>query len=136
MTDAAQDHLATLHLRPAATFYGAPVGDVEDLRPDSIAAIGLYCDHFSGGRPGGRFAPRQIRYASTCSNRPTLGCIVDLGDFNVFPLESKRTLKVLAEQSQRVVATSAKLFAIGGDYSVSPAIVQGIVRETGPHRPA
>ena len=59
------DEAAVLHPRPASSFFGAPVGDIEDLQPGSIAAIGVYCDHFCAGNPGGRFAARQMRYTST-----------------------------------------------------------------------
>lgn len=113
-------------LRPVSTFFGAPVSDIEGLRLGDIAAVGVYCDHFSAGRPGGRFAARQLRYSSTSSKASASRSVVDLGDFNVFPLEPERTQDVLSEQSQRIVATGAKLFAIGGDYSVSPALVGGV----------
>lgn len=120
---------AAPRLRPASTFFGAPVADIEDLRPGDIAAVGIYCDHFSAGRPGGRFAARQLRYASTVRRTPAPSGIVDLGDFNVFPLEPQRTHDILSEQARRIFATGAKLFAIGGDFSVSPAFVTGLAGE-------
>ncbi len=132
MTDAVHDYdIAPPKLRPAATFFGAPVADIEELMPDSIAAVGVYCDHFSAGQPGGRFGARQYRYASAISGLPVTQTLFDLGDFNVFPLEPGRTFNTLSDQSQRIAATGAKLFAIGGDYSVSPAIVRGAAREVG-----
>ena len=117
---------AALPLRPAATFFGAPVADIEDLRQGDIAAVGVYCDHFSDGRPGGRFAARQLRYSSARSKVFFSGTVLDLKDFNVFPLEPERTHDILCEQSRRIFATGAKLFAIGGDYSVSPAFIKGV----------
>jgi len=120
---------AAPELRPASTFFGAPVSDIEDLQPGDIAAVGVYCDHFSAGRPGGRFAARQLRYASTSSNASAARAVVDLGDFNVFPLEPQRTQDVLCEQSQRIVARGAKLLALGGDYSVSPAVIKGVAAD-------
>ena len=51
-------------IRPVGSFFNAPVGDLDDLQPGTIALTGVYCDHFSGGTPGGRLAARQIRYAS------------------------------------------------------------------------
>jgi agmatinase len=120
-----------LHLRPASTFFGAPVGDIEDLQLGSIAAIGVYCDHFCAGNPGGRFGARQIRYASTVSGARLFDSnyaaeLVDVGDFNVFPLEPERTFTIVMAQAQKIAHTGAKLFALGGDYSVSPAIVEGV----------
>ena len=117
------------HLRPAATFFGAPVADIEDLRPGDIAAVGVYCDHFSAGRPGGRFAARQLRYSSTALRTPAPSGVVDLGDFNVFPLEPQRTHDILSDQARRLFATGAKLFAIGGDFSVTPAFLAGTADE-------
>jgi len=132
MTDAAREPAyAPPQLRPAATFFGAPVADIESLGPDSIAAVGVYCDHFSAGRPGGRFGARQLRYISAISDLSVPQTLVDLGDFNVFPLEPERTVDTLSDQSQRIAATGAKLFAIGGDYSVTPAIVRGAAQEVG-----
>ncbi len=132
MTDTVHDQdIAPTNLRPAATFFGAQVADIEDLEPGSIAAVGVYCDHFSAGQPGGRFGARQFRYVSAISNLPVPPTLVDLGDFNVFPLEPQRTADTLSDQSQRIAATGAMLFAIGGDYGVSPAIVRGVSRETG-----
>lgn len=132
MSGARQGHGdAAPQLRMASTFFGAPVADIEDLRSGSVAAVGVYCDHFCAGRPGGRFGARQLRYVSTVSGLPHPRTVVDLGDFNVFPLEPKRTLEALSEQASRIVATGAKLFAIGGDYSVSPAIIGGLVRGAG-----
>ena len=133
MTDAAGDLAFPLRgLRPAATFFGAPVADVEDLAPETIAAAGVYCDHFSAGQPGGRFGARQFRYVSTVSDLPVPTGLVDLGDFNVFPLEPQRTCEILSNQSQRIAATGAALFAFGGDFSVTPALLRGIVRAIGP----
>lgn len=133
MTDAApyQDFTPP-DLRPAATFFGAPVADDEDLEAGAIAAAGVYCDHFSAGRPGGRFGARQFRYVSAVSGLSVPETLVDLGDFNVFPLEPQRTFEILSDQSQRIAATGARLFAIGGDYSVSPALVRGLAQEVQP----
>ena len=54
-----------------------------------------------------------------------------MGDLNVFPLEPQRTCEILSDQSQRIAATGATLFAIGGDYSVTPALLRGVAREIG-----
>lgn len=116
--------------RPAATFFGAPFADIGDLQVGDIAAVGVYCDHYSNGRPGGRFAARQLRYSSTGASVTAPRTVFDLGDFNVFPLEPTRTHEILTEQSQRIFATGAKLFAIGGDYSVSPAFIRGTAGDT------
>lgn len=113
-------------IRPVGSFYNAAVGDLNDLRPGTIALTGVYCDHFSGGTPGGRLAARQMRYASSgsavCLDTDDM---VDIGDLNVFPLDSAANEAILTEQSTRILATGARLLAFGGDYSVSPALFAG-----------
>jgi len=113
-------------IRPVGSFFNAPVGDLDDLRPEMIALTGVYCDHFSGGTPGGRFAARQMRYASSgkAISLDTAN-MVDIGDLNVFPLDPAGNEAILAEQCTRILATGAGLIAFGGDYSVSPALFAG-----------
>lgn len=118
-----------LPLRPAATFFGAPTGDIEDLGDGTVAIAGVYCDHFSTGAPGGRYAARQIRYTSAPATQAapsSIDGVIDIGDFNVFPLEPARTESVLTEQCEKVIASGACLLSLGGDYSVSPALLEGI----------
>jgi agmatinase len=113
-------------IRPVGSFFNAPVGDLDDLRPEMIALTGVYCDHFSGGTPGGRLAARQMRYASS-GKAISLDTdnMVDIGDLNVFPLDPAGNEAILAEQCTRILAPGAGLIAFGGDYSVSPALFAG-----------
>ena len=54
----------TFSMQSVPSFFGAPIGDIEDLSEEKIAVAGLFCDHFSAGEPGARYAARQLRYAS------------------------------------------------------------------------
>lgn len=116
--------------RPISTFLGAPIGDLEDLSPGMIAIAGIYCDHFGEGVPGARFAARQIRYSSWQGlyQEPitiSTNGLIDIGDLNVFPLEPQRHEKILSEQSEKIFRKGARLLSVGGDYTVSPAILKG-----------
>ena len=113
-------------IRPVGSFFNAPVGDLDDLQPGTIALTGVYCDHFSGGTPGGRLAARQMRYASS-GQAISLDSdnLVDIGDLNVFPLDHVGNEAILTEQCTRILATGASILAFGGDYSVSPALFAG-----------
>jgi agmatinase len=124
-----------LSMQPVPSFFGASIGDIEDLSEGKTAVTGIYCDHFSGGEPGARFAPRQLRYASwpSLAHEPTpppSDMIIDVGDLNVFPMEPAKTMSILEEQSRRIHQTRAKLLALGGDYSVTPALVLGQLKAT------
>ena len=43
-----------LSMQSVPSFFGAPIGDIEDLSEKKIAVAGLFCDHFSQGEPGAR----------------------------------------------------------------------------------
>jgi len=127
--------VAPLSMQPVPSFFGASIGDIEDLSEGTVAVAGIWCDHFSGGEPGARYAPRQLRYASLPSLAhepitPPPGNIIDVGDLNVFPTEPTKTMSILEEQCRRIHLTGAKLLALGGDYSVTPALVSGQLQST------
>ena len=120
----------TFSMQSVPSFFGAPIGDIEDLSEEKIALTGLFCDHFSGGEPGARYAARQLRYASLplLTHGPNISPpknIIDVGELNVFPIEPHKTQSILKEQSLRIHQTGAKLLALGGDYSLIPALVSG-----------
>ena len=48
-------------MRNIPTFFDAPFGELKDLNIDTVAICGIYSDHYGGGNPGSRIAPRQIR---------------------------------------------------------------------------
>lgn len=115
-------------IRPAPSLLNARVGDLADIGPGTVALAGVYCDHFSGGVPGGRFAARQLRYAEW----PALGGplqhfegLVDVGDLNVYPLNAAKTAQSLTRQARAIRATGARALFVGGDYSTTPALFRG-----------
>jgi agmatinase len=118
-------------LRPSASFFGAEVGDLEDLHAGVVACCGVFCDHYGSSSPGGRFFARQMRYCSSDPwTRNKLGYgvngIVDVGDLNVYPLEATRLGEVLREQTHRIIETGARIFIANGGFGVTAALVAGI----------
>lgn len=114
----AQTPLTLPRLRAIPTFLGAPIGDIEDLRPGDVAMVGLFLDHGDDGRFGKRFAARQVRYASTAQGmKPPVGergrCF-DLGDLNVFPLQPERQAGALRRQIELITGTGAVVCVVGG----------------------
>lgn len=119
-------------LQTTPSFFNAPFGNLKDLSESTVAVAGVYCDHYGGGTPGSRFAPRQIRYSnwpeeSIFHKRDSEMQVVDIGDLNVFPLEPERNYSILKEQSIKIMSTGARLLSIGGDYSITPALIDGVL---------
>jgi arginase family enzyme len=105
-------------MRQIPSFLGAPIGDLEQLKPGDVAMVGLFLDHGDPHGFGKRFAARQIRYACAQhdiglpAGRGT-GCL-DLGDLNVFPLEPARQAQALRRQIAAIAAAGAIPVVVGG----------------------
>ena len=97
------------------SFLGAPVGDLEDLRPGQVAIAGYFCDNLNRPAAGQRYLARQLRYASRLGNTSTNA--IDLGDVNVFPLEPNKHFPALVSQCEAVLETGARMVLVGGDSS-------------------
>ena len=118
---------------PVPTFFGARTGVLQDLKSEFVALAGLYCDHFGGRPPAARFAARQIRYCSGDSRssikfNSRRDVLVDIGDLKVFPLDPVQTEGAVSRQCAKVIGTGARLLILGGDYSLSPAMLGGAMR--------
>ncbi len=118
---------------PVRTLLGAPPGNLAALGPGRVALAGLYFDHSAEGRPGARFAARQLRYESPPAG-PAPPALVDLGDLNVFPLEPARHAAVLAEQTSRILATGSRLLVVGGDHGGALGLLDGLLAMPGAGR--
>jgi hypothetical protein len=109
---------------PPPTLFGAPMGDLDDLAPGMVAAVGAFCDHF-GGAPGMRLAARTLRYAFWSGwgeVSPAPDGLRDVGDLMVFPLEPAKHAAALRSQFDRLFATGARVLVVGGDRSVAEAL--------------
>ena len=119
------------------TFMGVPRGDLEHLTEGMVAICGVSYDLSCTSRVGSRFGGRAIRessgyYAGAFSRsdlvETTTGdrmsgarraSILDVGDFNAYPLDWPRTEKALRDSMRRVAATGAMPVTLGGDHFVS-----------------
>jgi arginase family enzyme len=121
-------------MRNIPTFFDAPFGELNDLSEKTVAVVGVFCDHYGGGNPGSRIAPRQIRYSNWPEQKKTSFDsfskeVIDLGDLNVFPLEHEKNSQILKEQSIKIYSTGSKVLIVGGDYSITPPFVQGLLEK-------
>ncbi len=118
MTPAPATDLPLPAMRQVPSFLGAPIGDLEQLRPGDIAIAGLFFDHGDPLGFGKRFAARQIRYACTLNGIAMPAgrgprCL-DVGDLNVFPLEPERQAAALRRQIGAIAAARAIPLLVGG----------------------
>src|SRR3984885_12887777 len=122
-----------------ASFFRAPIAD-DPADPDT-ALIG---GPFDGGvthRSGARHGPRAVREQSTLLRRInaatgvapfTHARVCDLGDcWLEFPYELSGALDEIAAYYAQVHAAGAIPVSVGGDHSISLAILRGIAK----HRP-
>ena len=122
-----------------ATFMRLP--HVENVDGLDVALLGIPFDGGVSYRPGPRFAPREIRAHSSLIRpyHPALNVspfdvlrVADVGDVDVNPLDIEdthgRVQKVLDEMLELGVVP----VCVGGDHSISLAILRSVVRRHGP----
>jgi agmatinase len=122
-----------------ATFMRLP--HVVDPAGLDVALLGIPFDGAVSYRPGPRFAPRDIRQHSVLVRpyNPVLGVdpfrvlkVADVGDVDVDPLDIARTLSRVEAAVDRILAAGAVPVCVGGDHSVSLAILRAVARRHGP----
>ncbi len=128
MVDAAQVQFDAI-----PSFLGGPVGDLEDLVPGQVAIAGYFCDNLDRPAPGQRYLARQLRYASRPGKAPANA--IDLGDVNVFPLETEKHFSAVIAQCAAVLETGARLALVGGDSSGLKALGIAAQKVTGTEVP-
>ena len=118
--------------RPVPTLLGARYGDLDNLTEGSLALAGVYCDHHGEGSVGGRFAPRQLRYAQwpalgAAPSAPHLWC--DVGDLNVYPLDWRKNVEALERQASALADRGARCLFVNGDYSNTAPLFRGSMQK-------
>ena len=131
---------------PDATFLGVPAADLDD--PPSFAnahavVIGAPFDGGTSHRPGARFGPQAIRvtdYLPHDGSRPHLALgvdplvelgVVDVGDVEMLPGETERSLDKLEAAVERVARSGALPVVLGGDHTIALPDVTAVARHVG-----
>lgn len=125
------------------TFMGLPRGDLEHLKEGMTAICGVSYDLSCTSRIGSRFGGRAIRdssgyYAGAFSRNDLVEIttgdrmsgarrsqILDIGDFNAYPLDWPRTEKELRRSMREVTTTGATPVVLGGDHFISYPLCLG-----------
>jgi len=123
-------HPPTFAIPPG--FLGLPIGG--PAARVSIAGIPL--DIGTTNRPGARFGPAAIRRASAMlvdgahpqsRQEPAKGSLADLGDFAVALGDLEKSLGLIEQQA----AALDHLVALGGDHSVTLALLRALAKRVG-----
>lgn len=131
---------------PDATFLGVPAADLADPSSFAGARAVILGAPFDGGtthRPGARFGPQAIRltdYLPHDGSRPHLALgvdplvelgVVDVGDVEMPPGETEKSLDRLAAAVEQVARTGAVPIVLGGDHTIALPDVTGVARHVG-----
>src|SRR5260221_12266266 len=121
----------TFAIRPS--FLGIDRGDPAA----AICVAGIPYDLGTSNRPGARFGPNAIRQASRmlvdgdhpiAGTAPAMQDIADIGDFRIVHGELAGTLAAIEAQAK----TLKHLVALGGDHTVTLALLRALAARTGP----
>ncbi len=120
------------------TLFESPQGTVEELRPGTVAFLGVPFDLSCSDRAGARLGPAACRAASayyavfggafeeiTTGRLLRVPAAVDLGDVAVHPHDWDATEVILRRTVAAVVGAGGRPVTIGGDHFVTSALVAG-----------
>lgn len=122
-----------------ATFMRLP--HVTDSTGLDVALLGIPFDGGVSYRPGPRFAPRDIRQHSSLIRpyHPVLDVcpfdvlqVADVGDVDVNPLNIEDTYTRIDGAVAGILRAGAVPVCVGGDHSISLAILRAVARRHGP----
>jgi guanidinobutyrase len=122
-----------------ATFMRLPTVDL-DAGLD-VAILGVPFDIGTSNRPGARLAPRQIRDESRMLrpyNMATRAApfdslrIADVGDVAINTFNLLKSIGIIEEHYDRLLASGAKPLTMGGDHTIVLPILRALHRRHGP----
>jgi agmatinase len=123
--------IPTFAVRP--TFLGVARSDVDA----AICVAGIPYDLGTSNRPGARFGPAAIRQASRMLvdgghpanwHDPATGGLADIGDLHIAHGDILASLAQIEAQA----ASLNHLVALGGDHTITLALLRALARRTGP----
>src|SRR5437867_11087693 len=113
---------------------------VPSARDLDIALLGIPYDGGTSYRTGARFGPRAVREQSSLIRpwNPVLKVhpfermrVADCGDVDVVPIAIERTEEATERRVGQVIAEVAMPVCVGGDHSISLAILRALARRHG-----
>lgn len=120
------------------TFFRLPIAEISEKF--DVALFGLPYDGGVSYRPGARFAPTQIRDASSLGRgfHMERGMalfeklkIADIGDCPVVPIDQAQTYANIEKFAGEILDTGKKFISIGGDHSTTLPLLRAAKKKYG-----
>lgn len=120
------------------TFFRLPIAD--EKSDCDILIVGVPYDGAVSYRPGARFAPSQIREASSLGrgfhlsrNRNVFEKwnIADGGDCSIVPIDQAQTYQKVEAHFSQILQTGKRFVAVGGDHSLALPLLRTASRHAG-----
>ena len=120
------------------TFFRLPIA-----QPHEAFEVGIFGIPYDGGvsyRPGARFAPSQVREASSLGRGFHLSRglqlfdrlkVADLGDCSVVPIDQVQTYKKIEAFADQLVTNKKRFLSIGGDHSTTLPLLRAVSKKYG-----
>lgn len=118
------------------TFFRLPIADIKETF--DVALFGIPYDGGVSYRPGARFAPSQIREASSLGRGFHMSRAVsvfeklkaaDVGDCSTVPIDQAQTYEKIEKFVSEVVSTGKKMIAVGGDHSTTLPVLRALKKK-------
>lgn len=122
-----------------ATFMRLPA--ITDLSKLDVAIIGIPFDIGTSNRPGARLAPRQIRDESRMLRPYNMAtraapfdslAIADYGDVPINTYNLLKSIDIITDFYDEVLASDVKPFTMGGDHTIVLPILRAMAKKYGP----
>ena len=122
-----------------ASMFRLPVRDTAEGL--DIALVGVPLDIGTSNRAGTRFGPREIRSESVLVRPYGMATkaapfdsfqIADIGDVAINPYDLKKSISLIEDHYQQILAHSAKPVSMGGDHTITLPILRQIAKKHGP----
>lgn len=120
------------------TFFRLPIADIEESF--DVALFGIPYDGAVSYRPGARFAPTQIRDASSLGRgfHMTRAIslferlkVADIGDCPTVPIDQVQTYEKIEKFAADILKTNKKFISIGGDHSTTLPLLRALKKKYG-----
>lgn len=120
------------------TFFRLPIADIQENF--DVALFGIPYDGAVSYRPGARFAPTQIRDASSLGRGFHMTRAVslferlkvaDIGDCPTVPIDQVQTYEKIEKFATQILNTNKKFISIGGDHSTTLPLLRALRKKYG-----